>query len=321
MTTTTRTIQRAAVALVSVALISSACSDERIVSPIFGEGCDVGTLRIGASVTSALHEDSPCIDTRNFYSGYRTPYEAYEVRLEAGKAYMFRQERIPDPTREGRNDLDALLSIWGRSESGASVPLGMSDQEGGGDDAELHFIAPKTGTYRLVAGSYYGLQQGDFGGYRLTSAECPVLGRITGSGDEEFNLKPSACLRHEAGFTGGWEDDPIAAYRYIRIDAKPNEQITIRVESDDFVPAWEVFGPGIDTYGYLYADSWSERRNGNGQVVVTTGAVGGTVTLAIGVLETTGPDEEFEVTVTRAPAGPLTIQPVIQTPKPIVPRR
>jgi hypothetical protein len=282
-------------AAVLVLLGIAACGDDTVVTPVFGEGCSAGDLRIGTAKGGALSEESPCVEERHFWTSYRSAYDAYSVRLEAGKAYVFRLERRPDARREGRDNLDALLSIFGRDEAGVVRPFALSDDEGGDRDSELLFVAPRTGTFQVVAGMYGSVDDvDDLGGYLLTSAECPVLDRITGIGTRAFELAPSACIRTRAG-TG----DVPATYRFVTIDAEPNQRITVAVDADEFQPAWELYGPAQDAFANLYDESQHRAFTANGQGIIDVGPRGGQVTLALGRLG--GDGNEFEVTVTRAP--------------------
>lgn len=278
-----------------LALGLAACGDDTVVTPVFGERCSAGELRIGTAATGALAEDSPCVEERHFWTSYRSAYDAYAVRLEAGKAYIFRLEKRPDARREGRDNLDALLTVFGRDEAGVVRPLALSDDEGGDRDSELLFVAPRSGTFQVVAGMYGSIDDvDDLGGYLLTSAECPVLGRITGSGSRTFTLAPSACVRTDAG-----EGGAPAAYRFVTIDAEPDQRITVAVEADGFQPAWELYGPAQDAFANLYDESQHRASTANGQGFIDVGPRGGRVTLAVGRLG--GEGDEFEVSVTRAP--------------------
>ena len=111
------TISGAAAALLLVA----ACADD-IVSPTFGAGCEAGEIRPGQVKIGALHEAS-CRTPYQFYSGSSAPYVSYAVHLEQGQAYFFKHEKTPDMAREGRNGLDAVLMLFGRTTGGASIPL------------------------------------------------------------------------------------------------------------------------------------------------------------------------------------------------------
>lgn len=291
--------RRAAVVALAILTLSAACGDEVVVNPVFGERCSAGDLRIGTPISGALSEESPCIEDRHFWTGYRSAYDAYSVRLEAGKAYLFRLERRPDPKHDGRNGLDAVLSVFGRDEHGVVRPLALSDQEGGENDAELFFVPTRTATYSIVAGMYGDLlDPQDLGGYLLSSGECPIVGTVAGNGTRDFTLQPSGCVRTRAG-----NGAAPATYRFVTIDAAPNQRVTVAVEADDFQPAWELFGPEHDVFENLYDESDYAYAVGNAERTIDVGPAGGRVTLAIGRLG--GEGDEFEVTVTRTALGAI----------------
>lgn len=283
--------------------------------PVFGAGCQQGTLQPGDTVIGAFTPAS-CQMGFNLWSYTPTPYVAYAVRLTRGHAYMLRLDSIPDPADPASHAVDALLSLWGKNAEGTSIPLAMSDDEAGDHNSVLWFVAPATGTYEVVASSYWHT---DLGGYRLTLQECPVLGVLDTAGTYGFTLGPSPCIRPKA-----FGPADTAAYSFVSFVAAPDEAVGTSVIAAEFPPAWELFGPGFDTYGNVYQDSRYSRTKGLGNTAgFTFGPVGGLVTLAIGATTVDSTGGAFFITLTRtpAPAPPAGAAPWSVDQVPLLPRK
>ena len=135
---------RLPIALAVLAAVAS-CGGDSVVQPTFGSGCSTGSLRSGQTVESELNAES-CSVPYHYYSGNAAAYASYQVTLQEGKGYWFYLRQVPNDA--GLNDLDPVLSLFGRDENGASVPLAVSDDQGGGvdgHDSELYFVAPDPG--------------------------------------------------------------------------------------------------------------------------------------------------------------------------------
>ena len=277
----------------------AACGSDTVTSPTFGNGCSAGTIAPGETRIGRLTQAS-CTNTYDFYSNGAPTYESYAVRLVQGKGYMFTETHIPDSTAANIDDVDPLLELWGALPNGTSVPLGVSDDEAGSSNSALYFIAPVTGTYRLVAGSFWG---GEFGSYRLTAQECPVIAALDTAGTYALALQASPCVKPNAGS----DLADTAAFVLLALDAAAHEQVTLSATSASFTPVWEAFGPGFDTYAHVYADSRSTSGIGNATAgTMLMDSLGGPMTLAIGgtAAQTSG---AFTVTLGRAfPAPPPT---------------
>lgn len=287
---------RAGGACALVALLA-ACGSDTVTSPTFGSGCSAGTIVPGDTKIGRLTQAS-CTNTYDFYSNGAPTYESYAVHLVQGKGYMFVETHLPDTTAANIDDIDPLLELWGALPNGTSVPLAVSDDEAGGLNSALYFIAPVTGTYRLVAGSFWG---GEFGAYHLSAAECPVIAKLDTAGTYALALQASPCVRPNAGNNSA----DTAAFVFLALDAAAHEQVTLSANSASFTPVWEAFGLGFDTYGHVYPESRATLATGNGVTgSILLDSLGGPLTIAVGgtAAETSG---AFTFTLARAfPAPP-----------------
>ena len=285
---------RRALALVAL-LGAAACGSDSIVDPTFGSACNVGSIAAGQTITSSITPSS-CQVTYHFYSGGRTPYEAYTVKLQQGKGYMFTMIQVADPAQDSLNEVDPLLTLWGKNADGVSVPLAMSDDDArgiDGHDSQIYFIAPETGTYQLVAASYW---EDEFGGYRLEARECPIVGTVDTAGTYDFALVESPCVRIAPGGAGA----DTTRFVFVSLHEDPWHSVGFTATSGDFTPTWEAFGPGLDTYANIYNETVWDHRSGSGVPgTLNLDGVGGQLTFAIGgtSAETTG---SFSLTVTRS---------------------
>ena len=126
MTTNITRVMRYSIAFAAAAIVAS-CGGDSVVQPTFGSGCSAGSLRAGETVGGELGTES-CSVPYHFWSGNEVSYETYRVTLTEGKGYWFYMRQVPNG--DGENDLDALLTLYGRDESGASIPLAISDELG-----------------------------------------------------------------------------------------------------------------------------------------------------------------------------------------------
>ncbi len=279
------------------ALVLAGCGDESVVNPTFGAGCAAGALAPGQSVDGVLNGRS-CFIEYNFWSTERTPYASYTVRLEKGKGYYFLMQVRPDA--DGLNEVDPLLTLYGKNADGVSVPLALSDDEAEGAtgyDSEFYFIAPWSGTFQLVAASYGSTE---FGGYRLSMESCPVAGRLDTAGVyANLEFRNSRCIRRSTragGFT-----TPLVLFS---VPVARGEDVGITVTSDDFDPVAEFGGPDFDVYGNLY-EGYPFVWGTLGTILnVLDAEVAGNYTLAVGseAFSTLG---RFRVQLSRTPAPTL----------------
>lgn len=294
MTTTHMFRSAAAFALVTLA---AACGSDTVTSPVFGAACNVGSIAPGQTKYGALTAES-CTIPYDFWSGDRVPYESRTVQLTAGKAYLFYEAQIPDSANGDQNDVDAVLTLWGKNADGAVVPLAASDDEADGidgHDSQIWFVAPVSGTYQLVTASYW---DAGYGGYRLEAHECPVLATLDTAGTYNLTLgNTSPCQRIGPANTAA----DTSRFSMIKIPVEPGEAVGVTVSSAAFVPDWEMFGPGFDTYANIYSTSEADYAHGTGTSGgVTMSEIGGVVTLAVGgdVVTASG---AFTVVLTRTP--------------------
>jgi hypothetical protein len=292
----------ARVAVLALCLTGTACVDDTVVSPVYGAGCDRGALRPGRTILAALDEDS-CVEALNLYSLEASAYAAHELQVEAGRAYIVRLARRPDPNRNGRNGLYPVLSLWGRGAGGTSAPVSMSYEDGIDSDAEVFFVAPRSERFNVVASSYdRAIDYASLGGYALSATTCPVLKLNADTGSTTFTLRDSECVRGVADLPGYGGEAP--AYNFITVKANPNERISLAVTANDFMPTWEAFGPSLDTYAYLgSSENVGPYRRYIGEESRSLNFVrqGGTLTIAIGGINFTGPSRQFTLRITRTP--------------------
>ena len=295
---------RTLLASVGVALLL-ACGSDTITSPIFGAGCQAGTLRPGDTITVRFTTTS-CFMEFDFWSYGHAPYVGYSVHLTQGHAYMIRFDSIPNPIG---SDMDARLTLWTQNADGSSIPLAASDDDAGALNSALWFVAPATGTYQLVASGYW---YGALGDYRLTMNECPVLGVLDTAGTYNFTLGASSCVRPKAANSTA----DTSAYSFLSFMAAPGEAVSAKVSSAAFPPVWEMFGPGFDTYANIYNDTYWGKTKGTGNTTAfTLGATGGLITLAVGATTVDSTSGAFSVQLVRTPApappagaGPWSVQ-------------
>lgn len=286
-------------AVFGAAVTIIACASDTLVDPTTGSGCNAGAMHAGDTVTSSF-SDSSCAFTNYFWTDNRVPYESYTVSLSKGKAYMFTESNIPDPTHGGRDLVDAQLTLWGKNSDGVNVPLAAADDEAAGDsglNSVIFFVAPVSGTFQLVATSYYW---GGFGGYQLTMNQCPVLAVLDTAGIYSLNLKASPCRRVNAAFIAA----DTSLYNFVSFHADSFETVHSIVTSAAFTPDWEMFGPGMDfdTRLYDYTNEVESSTSG-GNISFTLAEVGGLVTIGVGgnAADTSG---AFTIQLTRAFLAP-----------------
>lgn len=286
-------------ALLGGVALALACGSDTIVDPILGSGCNVGSLHAGDTVVSSFG-DASCAFANYYWSDNRVPYESYTVSLTKGKAYMFTESNVPDPDQGGVDNVDAQLTLWGKNKDGINVPLAASDDEARGDsglNSVIFFVAPQSGTFQLVATSYYWP---GFGGYELTMNECPVLAVLDTAGTYALNLQPSPCRRVNAAANAA----DTSLYNFVSFHADSFETIHSIVTSAAFTPDWEMFGPGMDFDENLYEFSHANRATTSGaNISITLDEVGGLVTIGVGGnnQQTTG---AFTIQLTRAFLAP-----------------
>ncbi|MCC7004110.1 MAG: hypothetical protein IT357_18290 [Gemmatimonadaceae bacterium] len=293
---TLRALRHGLTAVLALTL-ASACADDTIVTPTFGAGCSAGTLRPGQPRRSALNEDS-CIEQYNLWSNNDVAYESHTLQTDEGQAYMVSVAKRPDLTRNGRNGLYPVLTAWGRGTGGVAAPLALSEGDAANAGAELFFVAPRRSALQLVVSSYDDAAEYEYlGGYEIAAQRCPVLRLNADTGSTALTLKDSPCVRsteHRMEYGGD-----TLAYNFITIAVKAGERLSFRATAADFTPAWEAFGPSTDTYGYLGYPGARSRYLGEESRSLDF-LQDGTMTLAIGAINVTGPSKQFTLHVTRS---------------------
>ena len=272
-------------------LVLLACGDDTTTSPIFGAGCSKGTLSPGDTVLGRFTETS-CQMEFDFWSYEHAPYEAYDVHLTKGHAYMIRLDSLPDATYD---HFDSRLTLWGKNADGSSIPLAASDDEAGFHNSVLWFVAPVGGTFKLVASSYW---YGGLGNFRLIMHECPVLGTLDTAGVYNFALTASPCVVPRAGATGA----DTSAYSFVSLQAEAGEGVSTTVTTSAFPAISELFGPGFDIFANIYSDSRSDIAKGSGVAnAFTLANTGGQLTLAVGATTVDSTAGAFTITLGRTP--------------------
>lgn len=270
-------LRLSALAIAALAL-TTAC-DDTVLEPTYGEGCMVGTLTAGQTVSGSLTSSS-CRVNYHFYSGNTSPYASWSVHLDAGKAYMFYMKQAPDASQEGLNDVDPVLTLWGKDDQGRSVPLAVSDDDADGvdgHDSEFWFISPKSGDFVLVASSY---DFSEFGGYQLSMQTCPVLGTLDTAGVYTFASRSSSCIRHGHPDYDG--EGKVFAYSFLRVNADSFESISVSVDHESSSVVEEMGGPGFDTYANIWNDTDNDYNSGGTPgMSIGTGEFPGIVTIAV----------------------------------------
>ena len=256
--------------------------------------CPVGTLAVG-QVIDAVFPDGPC------------PHQELEMTLVAGQAYFISETHHPDPAHNNVDLVDPLMTLWQAFDPrpvriDRSAFLAFSDDENGDFNSALFFVAPASGAYRIVAGSF---ANAGFGGYRLSLERCPVIVATADTGTQTYALPaipPGTCRRDLPGGSRG--------YRFLSVPVALGEELQVTVTSADFTPAWELF-TNWDSY-----ESFQGPAIGNGLTRLAVPSVDGLATIAIaGTTENaTG---NFTVTLTRsvytAPPTPRPVRPKLLT--------
>jgi len=287
-------LQRSALlATTALVLLASACAQDTVVNPIFGAGCDAGRLAPGKT-RGALNENS-CVETYNPWTSYRSAYASHGMSLERDKAYMLTVLPVADPSRNGRNGLDPVLTVYGVDGRGPARPLAISDDDGADRGSELFFFPLRTGTYRAQISSYYSALEVDaLGGYEVAFTACPVLSLRPDTGATEFTLPESACYR-----TGEGDIPTEIAYRFIRVPVAAYEELTIRFTAADFTPFWEAHLKGMDSHGRLNAGDQTQAEGELARTLYNDSPDAGYATIAVGVLDSTGPSRRITLHLSR----------------------
>jgi hypothetical protein len=276
------------------ALLLTSCGDDEITNPLFGSGCTSGSLRPGDDVTDAFNVNS-CVVPYFWWAGNRVFYTSYRVTLEAGTAYRFHMRQIPNDDLV--NNVDAVLTLWGKNASGGSEPLAVSDDQGDGTngrDAEIIFIAPRSGSFNLVASNYYWA---DVGGYRLTMQECPVTAMLDTAGTYASIPFPTSttCVRNDLAGSNN-----VSAVAVLGVPVEMFETVDLTVTAPGFATAVEIGGPAFDTYAGARDDTDFNDTNIEPSVLPMTNAGDqGIYTLLVGA-STGAPTGNFSVQLSRS---------------------
>jgi hypothetical protein len=270
------------------------CGEDTVVDPLFGDGCTKGSISPGDTILGQLTPSS-CFMEFDFYSFEHAPYEAFDVKLTAGHAYMFRLDSLPDTTYA---DFDARLTLWTKNEDGSSIPLAAADDEAGNRNSVMWFVAPVSGSFKLVASSYW---YGGLGNYRLIMHECPVIATLDTAGTYTLEAGLSYCTVPRAG--GSTADT--SRYSFVRLSAAAGDSISATISTAAFPLVWEMFGTGFDYAANIYDDSRSDGAKGTGTSDgFTLGEVGGQITIALGATTADSADGGvFTLQLGRVPAS------------------
>jgi hypothetical protein len=194
--------------------------------------CSKGSISAGDVKTGEINESS-CVRYDFAYTQDTTPYDSYSFRAEKGKGYMFLLENVDTTT-----SWDALLELVTVNPStGEDQLLAISDDEGGAFLSRMYFIAPVSGTFYIRAG---GFDQTELAHYKLTARSCDSpIPQITGTLDASTQtLSASDCVLARPEFI-----DDSSHVKLFSLLIGPNETKTVTVTSDDFLPAFQIYGP------------------------------------------------------------------------------
>lgn len=168
-------------------------------------------LAVGASVSGQFTDSSPTRLLDGESSQVReAPFAAYEVQLVQGQAITIRLNRTSEAS-----ELDPLVMI-GTGTPGSFEKLGEDDDSGSGLNARLHFTAPATGTYVILAttfaestGDEFRIEIQPFVAVTATAARpatagTPVSGQLSGTdrittGDDDGTIGHLYAFTAEAG--------------------------------------------------------------------------------------------------------------------------
>jgi hypothetical protein len=291
--------------LACTVLAAAACGgDNNVTGPDSG-ACVKGQIANGSTASGRLGSTS-CSFVDPVWLEDGAFYDAYTVRVTAGKAYEFTARNDNHQT-----DYDYVLELWGNGSNGdPSQLLAVSDDEGGGffrHDPQMLFVAPKSGTYSLRMMAY---SLDDTSTYTLTARECPVHGVITTSfSDANQALRTSDCVLSDPYFSG--DSSRVALYS-VHMDANTSRVITI--VSSDFDPGFQIGGPGFDVRCSLDGcSSWS--ADAVDSVTATFFAdSAGEYTLAVGSRAYTDTGT-FKLMVEAAVPTPRVVSPIKASPR------
>jgi hypothetical protein len=221
--------------------------------------CTISTLALGQVIDSTL-AGGPC------------PHGEFAMTLAAGQAYFISETHHPDPTHGNVDFVDPVMTFWQALDPrpvrfDRSRFLAFSDDENGELNSAIFFVAPESGTFRILAGSFANT---GFGGYRLTLEGCPVIAATADTGTQTYALPPipaGTCLRDRVG--GG------VGYRFLTFPIAAEEEVNITVTSADFTPVWESF-TNWDPY-----ETGQGIAAGNGVTRLVSASETGVATIAI----------------------------------------
>ena len=288
----------------------AACSSDRKGSAVTGvdpKVCVQGTHTVGSTTKGAIG-DSSCVFYDYAYSQDSVHYDSYNVRLEQGQGYLFDLRRdSADPD----SNWDSVLELYGRNANTGNMELlAIDDDAGRMNFSQLYFVAPVSGTFSLHVQGY---DLADTAKYVLQSRTCAVFPLDTGV--TASDLTASDCTLAESDFSGD-----SSRIRLFQFRIGPNETRTITVTSNDFVPSFNVYGPGWGVpcyWGYEGCGGGSVAGSGSSATMTLT-ANGdeyngrltnfpGVYTLAVGsgALADIG---SFHVTLADPTAGPMALR-------------
>jgi hypothetical protein len=193
--------------------------------------CGKGSISPGDVKTGTLSSSS-CLRFDHVYLNDSTYFDSYSFKAEKGKGYSFRLDRATGA------DLDPFLELVTVNPStGDEDLLAISDDEGQEGNSQFYFIAPVSGTFYVRAGAF---DRENLGGYTLTANSCDSpIPEITGTLDASTQtLSASDCVLAQPQFV-----DDSSHVKLFSVHIGPNETKTITVTSNDFLPAFQVFGP------------------------------------------------------------------------------
>lgn len=192
--------------------------------------CTKGTLTAGDTKTGTTSSSS-CLAYDYAYSQDSTYYDAYDVHLDAGKAYVF--TTVDDSASAG---WDSMLELWVHDgATGEDRLVAISDDDGVDLHSQLAIVAPVTGTFSLRVQGY---DIGDTSRYVLRSTSCAVTA-IGDQGTVTTSVASSDCVLEEPAY--GANDS--VRVKFFRVHVGANETRNILVRSAAFHPGFSFYGP------------------------------------------------------------------------------
>ena len=259
-------MKRQLLPLLALAALLSACgSDDNGVGPDGPDGdCDVGTIDVGGTRDFTLGENFGCDVLQVIHGPEAGPIAddivhaaSYRVELQAGTAYSI---LAVDRSAEPSSNFDLTMALYGPGDDTTDAGwIAASDDEGFGPN-ELNpqiIIVPRvSGTYSIRVAGVSAIDEGDV---RLTVRTCTRGATLPADGTVAGTINVNACT---------FDPGLINIHQF---QATQGEFRVIMLQSDAFVPALYIGGPGQDIWnfgGFGNSFAYAADEDGDGFVEV-----------------------------------------------------